>query len=151
MLAELKRYKKAFKKRQKKLINYIKKSYTEYNGEVAFLCLNHILLENYLEYYSNRDNVYQSDDTLDDIIKQIKECLEIMNRLIEDDYDRSAIEFADKHQIKRVDGDLFYTEWDSEASKQTWLSKVKLAESQKALDFKKVFKLIATYCESWWD
>lgn len=149
---EFARYKKAFKKRQKKLIKYIKKDYCEFNGEAAFLEINKMLLENYLEYYTNRDNVYQSDDSLLPTIEQLKECLDLINKLIIDDYDTSATEFADEHRVakKELDGSIKF-QWDSETSHQSWLTKVKLAESQRSLDYKKAFKLIGTYCRNWWD
>lgn len=149
---ELKKYKKAFKKRQIKLINYIKNHYTEYKGEFAFIEINKILLENYLDYYSSKGNVWQSDETRLSIISQLEECLAIMNKIIADEYEVSAQDFAAQHCTKKKNSDGSYEAvWDTESSYQVWLSKMKLAEFQRMVDYKKVFKLIAVHCREWWD
>ena len=148
---EMRNYRSKFKKRKQKLINYIKKEYTEYNGEAAFLDMNKMMLENYLEYYATGDNVWQSDESLLPTIDQLKECLALFNKLIEDKYTDAAHEFADAHVAHVKEGIYYTSKWDSDESYEAWQDMLYAAEEEKTADYKTAFEMIGKYCRGWWD
>ena len=142
-------YKKEFQKRKKKLIKFIKKDYDEFNGEKSFLFLNQLLLENYLEYYTKRHNVYQADDSLNETISELSECLLLINKLIDDDYENDAYLYFKQHT--NSSDDIFNHTWDSKDSYKEYINLINKAESCRKKDYEKTFKLIGKYCRNWWD
>lgn len=136
-------YKKEFKKRKKKLINFIKKDYCEYNGEFPFIYLNKILIDNYLEYYTKGHNVWQANDSLEPTIAELKEVQTLFQKLIDENYEDLAHDWLQEHYSFEKNY------WDSDKNKEIYKNLILDAEEERCRDYIKAFKLIGKYCRGW--
>ena len=100
---------------------------------------------------------------------RIKECHEIITRLLADDYfgDNFEKDFTEKygeldHFFTKVEDKPNLCQWNSDFTKTKtkeeqeeanteWHRLYKLAEEMKQKEKRKLFRKMATYIESWWD
>lgn len=113
-------------------------------------------LELMYEYYSKSENVVQAEESRLEIVSQIKEVLDLFDKIENYDYEKEAMDFAYAHCKRIVEQDDKYGlvtrgEWDSEENSAKWKEMVEAAWQEELNDTITAYSLIGKNKFKWWD
>ena len=146
---------------KKRWLPYIKYDHDWDGMYILFLILAklHIMYD----FYSTPDNCVQSDEGLQQTLKELKEAIDFGEKFVQqDNYDAyydEALQFMQEHTTT-VEKELTFFEtktksissdWDSEENQKTFDKLMKQANKKRKADLKKFFNLIADGIDKWWD
>lgn len=116
-----------------------------------------------LEYFSDPNNVAQTDESREQIVAEIQEVLRLFKKIEMHDYNQDAFDFHQNH-CKTIEGEQIIQDggkpikcstvsfqWDSEENRQKFLDLMKQAEEEEQADILKAYTLLAQNRGNWWD
>ena len=168
----LKNYKEKFKKEVKKY--QLRKNndwrkrwspFIKYDQDFDggyFLILIVYKLHILLDFYMNKKNCMQCDESRLEIVASLLEACRLGDLLLDDDFQVSAREFYDKHcttKYEKIEDDKngYYSvygptiNWDKEENKVEYDHLLEQAEQEKQKTKQEFFKYLADHYEEWWD
>lgn len=132
---EMRAYNKMYRRHRRELMKLAKKDRDWDYGWLDEFVLTKI--RHMYEYFSDRNNVWQSDESLNEIIEQLKHVLDLYKELdgLWDNYESSL--------IKNDDGSVTVTD---EGSKRYLAIKTREQEL-----YEEIYSYIGKYIQWWWD
>lgn len=143
MSKEYKRFLKAEKRYKKALIKYIKKeenSFDSYQIPVILM----MMLKRRLEYYTQGDNVWQSEDSQKLVIQSLEKAVSLGKYAM----DENNFRFEDEKEYlkKKEHGPLKFQDYPY----HTLEEKYEMLEKERTA-YKQWFVYIAEHLNEWWD
>lgn len=163
----LKEYKKKFKQKikqeklckskdwKKRWLPYIKYDH-DFDGGY-FLELIVYKLHILLDYYEQKENCMQVDESRLQIVDNLKIACKLGDLILEDNFDKEVYAFSElhsKHYTKATDKKCWYEliiEWDSEENKEKYFKLIEDGEQERQKAIKEFFNYLAENYEKWWD
>ena len=132
---EMREYNKMYRRHRRELMKLAKKDRDWDYGWLDEFVLTKI--RHMYEYFSDRNNVWQSDESLNEILEQLKHVLDLYKELdgLWDNYESSL--------IKNDDGSVTVTD---EGSKRYLAIKTREQEL-----YEEIYSYIGKYIQWWWD
>lgn len=140
---EFKRFWKAEKKYKKALIKYIKKEESSYDS-YQFPAIIMMMLKRRLEYYTQGDNVWQSEDSQKLVIKSLEKAVSLGEYAL-DDYNFYYED--EKEYFKRMDHDHLDIK---DYPHHTIEEKVAMFKKERQA-YSDWFSYIGEHFDEWWD
>ena len=132
---EMRAYRKMYRRHRRELVKLAKQDRDfDYGWLDEFV---HTKIKHMYEYFSNGNNVWQSEDSLGEILEQLKHVLDLYYEMdhLWDDYESSA--------IKNDDGSITAT---SESAKKFLYIKNREQEL-----YEEIYSYIGRFIQYWWD
>lgn len=140
---EYKRFLKAEKKYKKALIKYIKKEEHSYDS-YQFPAIIMMMLKRRLEYYTQGDNVWQSEDSQKLVIKSLEKAISLGEYAL-DDYN-FYYEDDKEYFKKKTYESLDFKDYPHHTIEE----KYEMLEKERTA-YKQWFVYIAEHLNEWWD
>jgi hypothetical protein len=131
---EMRAYRKMHRKHRKELIRHAKETYEfdwSWLYESTIMQIKHMY-----EYYSAGNNVYQSEESLNPIIEQLKHVLDLADEL-------DHLWDGHYESIKNADGSITTTEESANSYRKKNAREEELYEE--------IYSYIGKYIQWWWD
>lgn len=132
---EMRAYRKMYRRHRKELIDLAKKDRDwDYGWLDEFV---HTKIKHMYEYFSERNNVWQTDESLNEILEQLKHVLDLYDEMdgLWDNYESNRIE--------NEDGSVTVTDEGAER-----YSYIRRREQEL---YEEIYSYIGKYIQWWWD